>query len=170
MRIFLIFSFMLMLSSCTTIEVAKEVTKASQSIKTSVNNIINTDQKNQDMSGDKDVSLPVLDNIIEEMETLEKEKKDERKKIKEQKKIVKVVFLGKTYEEIKVWLGTPTLQRKDGNTQTLRFDANDCRLFLFFNTAANSAMVKHIELRDSHGNLINVKKKIQECYKDLNLT
>ena len=87
-----------MLSSCTTIEVAKEVTKASQSIKTSVNNIINTDQKNQDMSGDKDVSLPVLDNIIEEMDTLEKEKKDERKKIKEQKKIVKVVFLGKTYE------------------------------------------------------------------------
>ena len=159
-----------MLSSCTTIEVAKEITKASQTIKTSVNNIINTDQKNQDMSGDKDVSLPVLDNIIEEMETLEKEKKDEREKIKEQKKIIEVVFLGKTHEEIKVWLGTPTLQRKDGNTQTLRFDANDCRLFLFFNTAANSAMVKHIELRDSHGNLINVKKKIQGCYKDLNLT
>ena len=161
---------MLMLSSCTTIEVAKEVTKASQTIKTSVNNIINTDQKNQDKSGDKDVSLPVLDNIIEEIETLEKEKKDESEKIKEQKKIVEVVFLGKTHEEIKIWLGTPTFERKDGNIQTLRFDANDCRLFLFFNTEANSAIVKHIELRDSHGNLINVKKKIQGCYKNLNLT
>jgi hypothetical protein len=170
MRIFLIFSFMFMLSSCTTIEVAKGVTKASQSIKTSVNNIINADQKNQGISGDQEVSPPVLDNIIEEMKILEEEEKDEREKIKEQKQIVEVVFLGKTHEEIKVWLGTPTFERKDGNTQTLRFDANDCRLFLFFNTAANSAMVKHIELRDGHGNLINVKKKIQGCYKDLNLT
>ena len=161
---------MLMLSNCTTIEVTKGVTKASQSIKTSVNNIINADQKNQGISGDQEVSPPVLDNIIEEMETLEEEKKDERKKIKEQKQIVEFVFLGKTREEIKVWLGTPTFERKDGNTQTLRFDPNDCRLFLFFNIAANSVMVKHTELRDSHGNLINVKKKIEGCYKNLNLT
>ena len=170
MRIFLIFSFMFMLSSCTTIEVAKEVTKASQSIKTSVNNMINSNKKTNDIDDKKKVSSPKPDNITEEINVLEGEEKDEKEKLKEQKKIVKVVFLGKTYEEIKVWLGTPTLQRKDGNTQTLRFDANDCRLFLFFNTAANSAMVKHIELRDSHGNLINVKKKIQGCYKDLNLT
>jgi len=169
MRIFLIFSFMLMLSSCTTIEVAKEVTKASQSIKTSVNKIINADQKNQSKNADKEVSPPVPDSIVEEIETLEEEEEDEREKIKEQKKIVEVVFLGKTLEEVKVLLGDPKLERRDGNTQTLRFDANDCRLFLFFNTGGNSGMVKHIELRDSHGKLINVKKKIQECYKYLNL-
>ena len=170
MRIFLIFSFMLMLSSCATIEVAKEVTKASKSIKTSVNKIINADKKNQGTNADIEVSPPVPDSIIEEIEILEEEEEKEKEKIKEQKKIVEVVFLGKTLEEVKVLLGDPKLERRDGNTQTLRFDANDCRLFLFFNFGANTVIVRHFELRDNYGNLINIKKKIQGCYKNLNLT
>ena len=40
MRLFLFFCFIIFLSGCTSIEVAKEVTKATASIKTSVENII----------------------------------------------------------------------------------------------------------------------------------
>ena len=49
---------MLVLSSCTTIEVAKEVTKASQSIKTSVNNMINSNKKTNDIDDKKKMSSP----------------------------------------------------------------------------------------------------------------
>lgn len=160
---------MLLLSSCTTIEVAKEVTKASQSIKTSVNNMINSNKKTNDIDDKKKVSSPKPDNITEEINVLEGEEKDEKEKLKEQKKIVKVVFLGKTHEEIKVLLGDPQLERADGNIQIFRFDVNNCRLFLFFKTKINPATVKHFELRDNYGDLINVKEKIQECYKDLDL-
>jgi hypothetical protein len=160
---------MLVLSSCTTIEVAKEVTKASQSIKTSVNNMINSNKKTNDIDDKKKMSSPKPDNITEEINVLEREEKDEKEKLKEQKKIVRIVFLGKTQEEIKVLLGVPQLKRTDGNIQIFRFDENNCRLFLFFKTKTNPITVKHSELRNNYGDLINVKEKIQECYKDLGL-
>ena len=156
---------MLILSSCTTIEVAKEVTKASQSIKTSVSNMINSNHQNND----EKISVPEPDNIVKEIEMVEENKKDEREKIIEQKKIARIVFIGKTYEEIEALLGTPQLKRTDGNIQILRFDRNNCRLFLFFNTKTNPVNVKYFELRDNYGDLIDLKKKIQECYEDLDL-
>ena len=45
MRLFLFFSFIIILPGCTGIEVAKEVTKATASIKTSVANIIKPEPK-----------------------------------------------------------------------------------------------------------------------------
>ena len=133
MRIFLIFSFILTLSGCATIEVAKEVTKASQSLKTSVKNIINSNQEAGNIN-DSD-KLPALKpaNIAKEIQIVENAEEDEREKIKKQNKIAEVIFLGKTYEEIKILLGDPRLKRVDGNIQILRFDRNNCRLFLFFN-------------------------------------
>ena len=169
MRIFLIFSFILILSSCATIEVAKEVTKASQSLKTSVKNIINSNQEASNINDSDKIPTSKPANITKEIQIVENAEKDEREKIKKQKKIAEVIFLGKTYEEIKILLGDPRLKRVDGNIQILRFDANNCRMFLFFNTLDNPAIVKHFELRDDYGTLINVKKKIQECYEDLNL-
>ena len=169
MRIFFIFSFIFILSSCTTIEVAKEVTKASQSIKTSVSNMINSNQETNSMDDNKDLLTSKSNNIKEEAEEEEEQKKNERAKIKDQKKIVSVVFLGKTHEEIKELLGVPQLKRTDGNIEMLRFDVNNCRLFLFFKIKNNPVNVKYFELRDNYGILINVKKKIQGCYKDLNL-
>ena len=51
MRILLFFVILLLLSNCTTIEVAKEVSKASKSIKNSVQKVIkNDDQSNNDNS------------------------------------------------------------------------------------------------------------------------
>ena len=160
---------MLMLSSCTTIEVAKEVTRASQSLKTSVKNIIDSNKKTNDVNDDSKVSFPEPESIAKEIQIVKNEEEGEKEKIKKQKEIVEVIFLGKTYEEIKVLLEVPQLNRIDGSIQILRFDANNCRLFLFFSTTDNPAIVKHFELRDGYGALINLKKNIQECYKNLNL-
>lgn len=169
MRIFLIFSFILILPSCATIEVAKEVSKASQSLKTSVKNIINSNQEAGNINDSDKLPASKPANIAKEIQIVENAEEDEREKIKKQNKITEVIFLGKTYKEIKILLGDPRLKRVDGNIQILRFDANNCRMFLFFNTTDNPAIVKHFEIRDGFGTLINVKKKIQECYKDLNL-
>ena len=158
-----------MLSSCATIEVAKEVTKASQSLKTSVNNMINSNKKTNNINDDSTVSALKPEDIAKEMQIVKNEQDDEKEKIKEQKKIVEIIFLGKTYEEIKVLLGASQLKRMDGNIQILRFDSNNCRLFLFFSSTDNPAIVRHFELRDDYGVLINLNKKIQECYKNLNL-
>ena len=154
-----------MLSSCATIEVAKEVTKASQSIKTSVGNIIDSNQKTNSTDENNKALDQNTNDIKKEIDVMEEEKKNERKKIKEQKKIVRVVFLGQTQEEIKALIGDPKLKRTDGNIQILRFDAKNCRLFLFFNIRTKSETVKYFELRDGYGNLIREKKKIRMCHK-----
>ena len=60
--------------------------------------------------------------------------------------------------------------RVDGKTKMTRFDTNNCRLFLFFNNQINNPKVKHFEIRDKKGNIINEKDKIQNCYKNFNLT
>ena len=46
MRIFLLFILIILLSNCTTVEFAKEITKATKSIKTSSNNIIESLENN----------------------------------------------------------------------------------------------------------------------------
>ena len=101
---------------------------------------------------------------------LEAEKKKEKKIVKEQKKIVKIDFIGKTLNKIKSRLGEPQLIRLDGNTTTVRFDKNSCRLFLFFNSSKINAIVEHFEIRNIKGDLINSKEKLQVCYKYFNLT
>ena len=45
MRLFLFFSFIILLSGCTSIEVAKEINKVTTSIKKSVTNIIKNKEK-----------------------------------------------------------------------------------------------------------------------------
>ena len=164
MRIFLLLILMLIQSSCTTVEVAKEVTKATKSIKKSVDKIINTEEKKDE------APTLVNDSIEQEKEILEVEKKKEKKLFKEQKKIIEINFLDKTLNELKRIFGEPQLLRLDGDVQTARFDTNTCRFFLFFNSNVDFSHVKHFEIRDNKGNLINTKEKIQECYKDLNLT
>ena len=81
MRIFLLFIFIILLSNCTTIEVAKEITKASKSIKTSVDNIMKSpdDKIAEENTTDKQV-------MNQEIANLEKEKKEKEKIITEQKK------------------------------------------------------------------------------------
>ena len=66
-------------------------------------------------------------------------------------------------------LGDPQLIRLDGNTKTVRFDTNSCRLFLFFNSNDKDSKVKYFEIRDEKGVLINTRKKIQLCDSDFDL-
>ena len=49
MRIFFFIFLILVLNNCTTIEVAKEVSKATTSIKTSVDNMIKTLEKDKEV-------------------------------------------------------------------------------------------------------------------------
>jgi len=170
MRIFLFFTFILLQSGCTTIEVVKEVTKASKSMGTSISNIINIDKKTEEIEDNDESVASINDSIEKEQEILEIEKKKEKKVVKEQKKIIKINFIGKTLNKIKSSLGEPQLIRLDGNTKTLRFDKNSCRLFLFFNSSKTTPLVEHFELRNIKGDLINNKEKVQVCYKYFNLT
>jgi len=177
MRILLFLTFIYFLSGCTTIEVAKEVNKASQSIKTSVQKIIKDDKKNIEVSNEdesiskkKETIEAKIETIEKEKEIIEAEKKKEKKLVKEQKKLVAVNFIGKTLDELSLLLGDPQLIRLDANVKTARFDTNKCRLFLYFNNDINTPIVEHFEIRDDKGNLINIKKKIHKCYQDFKLT
>lgn len=149
MRIFLFFTFILFLSSCTTVEVAKEVTKATKSIKVSVDNIFKS------MEEDKKV--------------VEIEKTKSKQIVIEQKKITKIEFLEKPIDDIYLKLGNPDLYREDGDITLVRFDSDNCRLFMFYNSADNSKEIKHFEIRDAKGNLIIKKNKLDNCYKNFNL-
>ena len=175
MRIFLIFTLILILVGCNSIEVAKEVAKASKSISASVNQVINIEKKTKKIDDkeivDNDETSAVIDDSIEkEKKILEVAKKKEKKLVTKQKKIIKINFIGKTLNKIKSSLGEPQLIRLDGNTKTVRFDKNSCRLFLFFNSHKTTPLVEHFEIRNIKGDLINSKEKIQVCYKYFNLT
>ena len=142
MRILLLFSLITLLSSCTSIEIAKEVTKASKSIKISINNIIkSSDNENQEeIIEEVIIEEVIIEEVIndrkiidQEIANLKKEKKEKEKIIKKQKKETKINFMGKTSNDIKLMIGEPNLLRIDGNARTVRFDNNFCQLFLFSN-------------------------------------
>ena len=167
MRI-LLFSIIILLSNCATVEVAKEVTKVTKSIKTSVNNIItisaSIDEKEitENETNDKEI-------IDKEIANLEIEKKEKEKIIIEQKKETKINFIGKIPEEIKLLIKKPTLTRIDGNSRTVRFDNNYCRLFLFSNAKIENSKIEYFEIRNTLGKLIINKEEIKKCYVEFKL-
>ena len=166
MRLFLFFSFIILLPGCASIEVAKEVNKVTTSIKKSVTNII----KNKEKPIEKEDPKKLEKEIELEKEIVKTEKKKEKKLAKQQKKIVKINFFSKTLDELRQDLGNPSLLRNDGGTQMARFDTMGCRLFFFFNSNLNLPRVEHFEIRDTKGNLIDKKEHIQNCYKNFKLT
>ena len=186
MRILLLFSIIALLSNCTSVEIAKELTKATKSIKTSINNIVKSsaDTNQEEIIEEKNVDKKIIDQEIanlekeknvdkkiidQEIANLEKEKKEKEKIIKEQKKKTKINFLGKNFNEIKVMVGEPILLRTDGNSKTARFDNNFCQLFLFSNAKTKNFRVEYFEIRNKEGKLIINQKKIEKCYKNFKL-
>tara|TARA_B100000965_G_C18981204_1_gene494125 strand:- start:24 stop:500 length:477 start_codon:yes stop_codon:yes gene_type:complete len=153
---------------CASVEVAKEVTKASKSIKTTVENITKKNNDEDIKITDKEDSEKFL--IEKEKEIVKVEQKKEKKLVKEQKKITKINFIGKNLDELNSLLGKENLFRIDGNTTLVRFDEKTCRLFLFFNSNKLNAKVEHFEIRDQTGNLVKTKEKIQVCYDNFNLS
>ena len=170
MKIFLLLIIIIIQFGCTTVEVAKEVTKASESIKKTVQNILdNNEEEVEKNNTDEKVSEKTINEILIEKENIEVEKKEQKKVIKKQKEVIEVNFVGKTINEIYMRLGDSNLFRLDGNTQTMRYDTDSCRLFLFFNSTVPIPRVEYFEMRDQAGKLINDETSIQNCYKNFDL-
>ena len=150
MRIFFFILLILVLNNCATVEVVKEVSKATTSIKTSVDNMIKTLEKDR--------------------EVLETEKKNEKKLLVQQKKISHINFLEKKLEDIESKIGKPIFIRVDGGTQIIRFDASNCRLFLFTDSMGDKFTIRYFEIRDAKGNLVIKKAEVEKCYMNLKLT
>ena len=177
MRIFFFFTFILILNGCATIEVAKGVSKVSTSIETSVKKIAGKEEKEEEIKAKEEESINKNISLEEkvsaakkEKEIVEVEKTRQKKVVKKQKEVIKINFVGKTINEIYMRLGDPNLFRLDGNTQTMRFDSDTCRLFLFFNSTIPMPQVNYFEMRDEKGNLIKEKVNIENCYKKFDLS
>ena len=161
----LLFFSIIVLCGCSTIEVAKEVTKATKSIKTSIDNIVSTQEEEKQPDDIQEEEQP--DDVEKEKEKIIVEKKKERDVAKKQKKITTIKFLGKTLPELIKKFGKPNLTREDGNTKTVRFDTLSCRLFLYFNSAIDISRVEHYEIRDTKGNLMEKSKDLKKCFHEI---
>ena len=174
MRIFLFLTLIVILTGCATIEVAKEVSKASKSIQTSVKKITGKEETNKAKEGvivSKSNELEEkINKAKKEKEVVEVEKKQQQKLVTKQKEAIEINFIGKTINEIYMRLGDSDLFRLDGNTQTMRYDIDTCRLFLFFNSTIPIPRVDYFEMRNEKGNLIKEKANIENCYKKFDLS
>ena len=163
MRIFLFLTLSLLVSSCSTVKVTKEVIKATNTVTDQVkNSILKEDVESESIIDSKDLE--------EEIEIIEEKKEDEKNIVKTQQKLAEINFTGKTEEEIINLLGKAELNRIDGLIYTLRYDSINCRLFLFFNQEIKNKRVEYFELRNTKAELLNSKELLTVCYKELDLT
>ena len=177
MRLFLLMLYFLFLESCTTVETTKEIIKASNSVKTTVSEIISNKEddskinigKNNEVKIEEEVEEEIEGKIEAEKEIITTEQKEQKSIIETQQKISQINFLGNSLNKIKEILGEPKLAREDGNTFVLRYDSNSCRLFLFFNLQVANKQVEYFELRNTKGNLLESRQSIEECYKEFKL-
>ncbi len=160
MRLSIYFLTLIFLSSCTSIEVGREVVKVGTVVKDKVEETII--RKEPEIIEDK--------TIVEEQEVITEEKEEKKTIIKEQQKIAEVNFMGKQLSEIKQKLGKPNLARSDGSVHMIRYDSSSCRLFIFFNLHSSIKRVEYFEFRDSIGELLDTKQSIEECYKEYDFT
>ena len=162
MRIFLFLTLSLLVSSCSTVKVTKEVIKVTNTVTDQVkNSILKEDVESESIIDSKDLE--------EEIEIIEEKKEDEKNIVKTQQKLAEINFTGKTEEEIINLLGKAELNRIDGLIYTLRYDSINCRLFLFFNQEIKNKRVEYFELRNTKAELLNSKELLTVCYKELDL-
>ena len=161
-----------LLFGCAPFEVVKEITKATESIETSFKKIIkqkNKEKIEQEIIAEK---KEISDEEIEqEIIAEKKEISDEQKKVSQlvlqQKQISTINLLGKNIQELNQIIGKPNLIRKDGKTTTIRFDSNNCRLFVFLKTTTKTSKTEYYELRNVKGKLIENKRDIEACFKEI---
>ena len=159
MRLFIYLLVLVFLSSCTTIEVTKEVVKVGNVVKGKVEEQF----QKEEMEPVEDIT------IVEEQQIISEEKEEEKNIVKTQQKLTQINFLGKKINEIENQIGIAELARSDGMVYTMRYDSQSCRLFLFFNLNSNIKRVEHFEFRDSFGDLLDNKKSLEVCYKEYSL-
>ena len=164
-----------LLFGCAPVEIAKEITKATESIETSFKKIIKPKDKEkieQEIIAEK---KEISDEKIEqEIIAEKKEISDEQKKVSQlvlqQKQISTINLLGKNIQELNRIIGKPNLIRKDRKTTTFRFDSNNCRLFVFMKTTTKTSTAEYYELRNVKGKLIESKDEIESCFKEIKST
>ena len=159
MRLLTYLIILTFLSSCTTIEVTKEVVKVGNVVKEKVAERF--EEQENEIVEDK--------TIVEEQQIIIEEKKEEKTIVQTQQKLAQINFIGKKINEIQKQMGEPKLSRSDGAVQTLRYDSISCRLFLFFNLNSNIKRVEHFEFRDYLGELLNTKQSLESCYREYKL-
>ena len=161
MRAIYILSILLIitLNGCATIEVAREVTKVGDSIKTTIQKAA---KKQNDFEKTEDVT--------KEKEEIIVAKKKEEAVINKQKEIAVIKIQGKTLNQLAQNFGKSDFIREDGNTKTVRFNASVCRLFVYFNLRVKKPKAEYYEIRNTKGELIDKKEKINKCFKEIQKT
>ena len=155
-----------MLNGCATVEVAKEVTKATNSIKTTIKKITLGEEKLEEKVSSEE---KLEEKVSIEKKEISIEKIKEEKAVIKQNKIATIHFIGKTIDELRKQLGEPKLLREDGKSITARFDTQSCRIFIFFNTSIKQPGAKYYELRNTKGKLIEKQKDIEKCFGEIKL-
>ena len=166
MRIFLFLTLSLLIWGCSTVEVTREVIKVTNTV---------TDKVKETISQKEEVKERVIEEVIEEkeieeeIEIIEEKKELEKNIIENQQKLADINFIGKSENIIFELLGEAQLSRIDGSVYSLRYDSNNCRLFLFFNQKTNIKRVEYFELRNNKAELLNSKVSLEGCYKEFGL-
>ena len=164
---FILILYFLILGGCTTVEVTKEGIKAGSSVKTSVSEMIS--EKSPKSSTNEEIIFQQAD-IEEEKENIIIQKKEQKTIFKNQQKTAQINFIGDPIYKIEEILGKPELARIDGDTFMMRYDSDQCRLFLFFNNTLQNKKVEHFEIRDPFGILLESKNSIEQCYREFKLS
>ena len=175
MRAIFIFSILItfLITGCATVEVAKGITKTSQSIETSIKKFfeppIEKEKEQKILVEEQRISPKEKKEhrILIEERKISKEQKIASDVVKNQKKISTISLLGKTINELNQHLGQPYLIRKDRKTTTVRFDSRNCRLFVFMNSSSKKLQVEYYELRNDIGELIENQKDIESCFEEI---
>jgi len=166
MRIFLFLILSLLVLGCSTVEVTKEVIKVTNTVTEQIKDSI---PKKENEVEDVVEELIEEEEIEEEIEIIEEKQEEEKNIVEIQQKLVEINFIGNTENKILNLLGKAQLTRVDGSVYTLRYDSDNCRLFLFFNQEAENKRVEYFELRNSKAELLNSKQSLEQCYRELNL-
>ena len=166
LSIFLIISFV----GCAPIEVAKQVNKATNSVKTSIEKITNKPSVDRPVDNSKDAAENNINNdddLMKEIEIIIDEKKEQEQVVAKQKKKTKIELLGKNLNQLQKEFGQPSLIRADGEIKTVRFDTPSCRLFIYFDLKNDKSEAEYFEIRNTKGNLISNNQNIEKCFQEI---
>ena len=166
MRIFLFLILSLLVLGCSTVEVTKEVIKVTNTVTEQIKESI--PKKENEVEGVIE-ELMEEEEIEEEIAIIEEKQEEEKNIVESQQKLAEINFIGKTENNIINLLGKAQLARIEGSVYTLRYDSNNCRLFLFFNQEAESKRVEYFELRNIKAELLNSKQSLEQCYREFSL-
>lgn len=162
----LFFLFILLLSGCTTVQVAEEVAKASVKV---VEGVTKTASKSMEIvSGkNKEVEKEKSEDLLKEEAEIKNEKEKEVAVVIKQKNINKTDLIGISLNQLQNDFGKPDFIREDGNTKIVRFDGLSCSLFLYFDNLINKPRAEYFEIRNKFGELIERKEKIEKCFAEV---